>query len=224
MNYSAVLLKYALCYLMMFLFTWIGKINNSNKLFDAKGLLAVNRAYLIALHLAGILWFGFVPLTYLHKFLNEILLSNRLPHFFWLILFGLLMIAMAFTGSRAARQIHIKKNDPGLSNKFLICYILARILFLCAYELFFRGFLLFDSIKWFGTIPAVLFTTALTVLIHLFSNKKEMWACIPFGILLSVCCIAFNAVWPAIALHLTLSFTYEIPVVKQFFYNIKSVK
>ncbi len=225
MNSSDALLKYALCYSMMFILTWISKLNKSNRLFDAKGLLAANAGNLIGLHFAGILWMGLVPFTLFKQSFKAILYGSGLPTLSWLLLFVFLLAIIVLTGFRASRQIHIKQeNIPASSNKFLNYYFLVRILFLCSYELFFRGFLLFDCIKWVGILQAIILTTGLTVLIHVFTNKKEMWACIPFGIILCSCCIAFNAVWPAIVLHLALSLAYEIPLVNQFLTQLKLIK
>lgn len=225
MNNSDDLLRYILCYGMMFLFTWIGKLNRSNRLFDAKGFLAANRTYLVGLHLAGILWLGIVPLTYLNQIQQGILFGNGIHRFLWWLLFGCLLLAMSVTGFRASRRINIsEQNNPASLNKFLAFYFPVRILFLCAYESFFRGFLLFGCIKWFGIIPAVALSTGLTVLIHVFTNKKEMWACIPFGIILCTCCITIHAVWPAMLLHLALSLAYEIPIANKFFTQLKPVK
>ena len=76
----------------------------------------------------------------------------------------------------------------------------------------------------FGLIPAIALSTGLTVLIHVFTNKKEMWGCIPFGIILCGCSVVFNAVWPAIVLHLALSLSYELPPSYQFLKPVKLIK
>ncbi len=222
---SDALLKYALCYSMMFILTGISKQNKSNRLFDTKGIPAANARKLIGLHVAGIIWLGLVPVTLFKQSFKAILSGSGSPNFSWLLLFVFLLAIIIRTGFRAGRQIHINhENTNASSNKFLNYYFPVRILFLCTYELFFRGLLLFDCIKWFGILSAVILTTGLTVLIHVFTNKKEMWACIPFGILVCTCCIAIQAVWPAIVLHLALSMSYEIPPVNQFLTQLKSIK
>ncbi len=224
MNSPDAFLKYALCFSIMFMLTWISKLNKSNRLFDTKGMPAANIHNLIGLHCAGILWLGLVPMTDFNRSLTILVLGNGSPAFVRLILFIFLAAIISHTGLRASRQVHIHYELQPASNKFLLCYFPARILFLCAYELFFRGFLLFDGMKWFGILPAMLLTTGLTVLIHAFTNKKERWACIPFGMILSGCCITMNAVWPAMVLHLALSLSYEVPVVTQFLTPLKLSK
>jgi membrane protease YdiL (CAAX protease family) len=225
MNYSDSLWKYALCYTIMFILTWISKRNKSNRLFSSEGLLAANAGYLMVLHFAGIFWFGLVPIVLLKYSIKTFLLGSEYLNFFWVLFLALLLIIIALTAFRESSKIYVKQgyiHTP--SNKFFSYYFPLRILFLCAYELFFRGFLLFDCIKWFGIFPAIILSTCLTILIHVFTNKKEMWGCIPFGIILCSCCIAFKAVWPAIILHLTLSLAYEIPLTHQFINQLKFSK
>jgi membrane protease YdiL (CAAX protease family) len=215
----------AFCYCMMFILTWISKRNKSNRLFDAKGNRAVNTGNLLGLHIAGIGGLGLVPITLFNQSFESILFGKGLPPNFFVIVWLFLLFAIGFTGLRAGSQIQIcRHNSNGFSSAFLIHYFLVRILFLCSYELFFRGFLLVECIQRVGIFWAVLVTTGLTVLIHVFTNKKEMWACIPFGIILSICCITFNAVWPAILLHVALSLAYEIPPAHQFLNQLKFVK
>lgn len=225
MNNSANLLKYVLCYTLVFILTWIAKRNKSNRLFNSDGVLAKNTGYLIALHVAGIVWLGVVPITLFKISLKAFLFGSEYPNFLWLLLIVLLLPVMAATAFKESNKIYIKhKNIGGISNNFFSYYFFVRILFLCAYELFFRGILLFACIEWIGVAPAIILTTGLTVLIHVFTNKKEMWGCIPFGIILCICCIALNAVWPAIVLHLALSLAFEIPLTQKFIHQLKFSK
>ena len=225
MNHSASILLYAGCFTMLFASTWISKHNKSNRLFDAQGVLAVNSSTLLGSHAAGIYWLGVVPLILLKRSPEIVLTGSGFPGILWLLVWVFLLIVIVFTGLKAGRNIQIyQAYRHGFSNKFLTIYFLLRILFLCSYELFFRGWLLFDGIKWCGIYPAILFTTFFTVLIHVFTNKKEMLGCIPFGIILSSCCIVFNAVWPAIVLHVALSMAYEIPPLNHFLKHLKLSK
>jgi membrane protease YdiL (CAAX protease family) len=97
---------------------------------------------------------------------------------------------------------------PG--NSFLIVYFITRSIFIIAYELWFRGFLLIDSVAFFGIPTALLLNVGLYALLHIVNGKREVLACIPFGLLLCFLCIWQGAAWPAIAIHLTLTLSYEI--------------
>lgn len=206
------LIIYAGCYGVMFLLTWITNRNKSNRLFDVNGIIAANTGNLLGLHIAGIGWLALVPVMLFHQSFKATLSGTGLPSNSLVLLFLFLLVVICLTGYRAGRQIEISRYYcAGLSKVFLVHYFFFRILFLFSYELFFRGFLLFECIQIVGIFSALLVTTGLTVLIHLFTNNKEMWGCIPFGIVLSLCCVAFNSVWPAIVLHIALSLSYEIP-------------
>ena len=222
MYFQGTLLIYTLIYTAVFILTWASKSNNSNRLFDEKGLPAKNTLYLIGLHVGGILLLGSLPIFILPGSFNELLHGSNTLNITWLLSFVFLFVLLTVTGFRAGSRIHIKEdNIQILSARFLTQYFIVRILFLCSYELFFRGFMLFDCIKYFGSFTAITVTTLLTVLIHIFTNKKEMWSCIPFGIILSSLCIAIHAVWPAMLLHVALSLAYEIPPVNHYITQLK---
>lgn len=219
------ILIYAGCYSFMFIITGIAKRDKSNRLFDTKGVLAINGNNLIGLHLAGIIVFGIVPYVILNPSFKRILLGTAIPDLPGSMLLFFLLILISMMGFRASRHISIRgESKPGEYKKVISWYFMIRILFLVAYEFFFRGVILFEGIKWIGVFPSILFSTGLTILIHVFTNKKERWGCIPFGIILCSCCLVFNAVWPAIVLHLALSLSYEIPPVYHFLKPAKVIR
>ena len=225
MKNSEALLIYACCFSMFFIIKWMSKTNRSNRLFDKNAALSTNTGNLIGLHLAGILWLGLVPVILLKRSFNETITGEVLPTLSWFLSFISLIALVVISVLRVNRKIHIPhKNIHILSGKFIGQYFFVRILFLVAYELFFRGMLLFDCIKWFGIFQAITLTTLLTVLLHAFSNKKEMWACIPYGIISCCCCISIQAVWPAIILHLALSITYETSLLNRSLTHLKLIK
>ena len=199
MTNQAVVLIYILCYILMFIITGLSKLRGSNRLFGFKGALPNNPSCLVVLHIAGILWFGFVPWCLSKQSLKAILFGNGLPTLSWMMLFIVLLAVIIFTAFRASQKVQIKHAAGSLSAAaFLPFYFPLRIIFLGAYELFFRGVVFFDCIKWVGLVYAIIITTFLTGLIHVFTNTKEMWACIPFGIACCIFCISLHAVWPAI--------------------------
>jgi hypothetical protein len=55
-----IISKYAICYVVFFLFSWLDKLENADKPITKKGLPA-NPGILFALHIAGILWFDIMP-------------------------------------------------------------------------------------------------------------------------------------------------------------------
>ncbi|MBL7763134.1 MAG: CPBP family intramembrane metalloprotease [Chitinophagaceae bacterium] len=210
--------KYFICYGLFFLLTYITKLNDGLKLIDEKGIVR-NPGILVGLHIAGILWLGIVASNILNYSFFSIVFGSRSPEpAQWIVLLVLLIIAITTSHAHANSFRFKNTNDYSgntLTYSFLRKYFIIRILFLIAYEAWFRGYLLADSIQHFGTIPAVLINVVLYAQLHIFSRKKELIASIPFGILLCGLSTWFDAAWPAIILHLTISLTYEITLVSK---------
>jgi len=89
-------------------------------------------------------------------------------------------------------------------------YFIIRIVFLISYEFFFRGVLLFFFIENNGLILAIIISTSLYVLIHIFDTKAEILGAIPFGIVLCLFSYFTNNIWAAFIIHGTLSGVYEV--------------
>ncbi len=98
---------------------------------------------------------------------------------------------------------------------FIVGYFFIRILFICAYESWFRGYLLHDCITSLGEPLAILLNVSLYTLLHVVNGKEETLACIPFGLLLCGLCIWQGAGWPAVVIHLTLTITYETSFIRK---------
>jgi membrane protease YdiL (CAAX protease family) len=215
-----VILSYAAACTIFFALLWQTKNMRSNRLFDAHGW-AEFPVLLTGLHLGGILLFGILPLCFHHPapliFISRVSLGG-LPS---LITFLLVILLPAFSARMAGKNGHpaLFKTIP-FSPRFLAIYFSLRIGFIVAYECWFRGFLLQDTITAFGILPALLLNTVLYAVVHLVNDRKEVWGCIPFGLLLCGLCLWQGAVWPAVLIHVTLTLSYEI----SFLRKIKATK
>lgn len=222
---TIIILQYTGFFALFFIYTGIAKLNRSNRFFDNKGILVKKAWILIGLHLTGAVCLGLLPLLSFGQSLITIIFGHNFPSLAWICSFVLLLFISASAGLTAGKRICIRyERMQKVSNKFLMTYFFVRVLFLCAYELFFRGTLLFTCILFFGITPAVIISTCLTVIVHVFTDKKEMFSCVPFGILLSALCISINAVWPAMVIHLALSFGYEIKPFHHLLTRLKPIK
>lgn len=101
----------------------------------------------------------------------------------------------------------------------VIIHLALRSSFLICYEWFFRGCILLSCIENFGVLAAIIINQVLYVFIHSFNDKKEMLGSIPFGLILCVFTIWYQSVWPAILLHLLLSFSHELFLLFPIFYK-----
>lgn len=215
-----IILSYAAAYTIFFALLWKTKKMRSNRIFDARGW-AEFPALLTGLHLGGILLFGILPFCFRHPAPLIFISRDSLGNLSSLLTFLLVILLPAFSAHMAGKNGH-----PGLlatipfSSRFLAIYFLLRIGFIVAYECWFRGFLLQDSMAVFGILPALLLNTLLYAVLHLVNDRKEVWGCIPFGLLLCGLCLWQGAVWPAVLIHVTLTLSYEI----SFLRKIKATK
>jgi len=219
--------KYAICYSIYFLILFIGKTEHSCRLFHA-GVPANNSGILLGVHLAGILWLGVVPFFILQHATNDIVFGLESPTILQLsCLVVLLLASIAIASIDTGKTNTAKPLQPRadlFSKTFVRQYTLYRTVFLMCYELFFRGYLLSDTIQRTGVVASISLNVALYVLLHVFNDKKEMIACIPFGIILCSLCIWFGAAWPAILIHTVFAIVYELKLLKKNLFTINNMR
>jgi membrane protease YdiL (CAAX protease family) len=215
--------------MVFFGFSWMCKIKGIHRLINDDGVFTLKPKGLISAHIIGIIWLGLISVILLKHTNFEVLTEIKIPVSFIIVLYFflfLLIVAIAFEQSKNA---YIKSQSSSesfarLSSEFFLSYFIIRALFLFSYELWFRGLLLFDCIHWFGIPLAVLVNVFLYVLVHIFNGKKEVLACLPFGLLVCFFSIVFNTVWPAIMLHIGFSLAYEINFYRLNLINSKTIK
>ncbi|MES1216208.1 MAG: CPBP family intramembrane glutamic endopeptidase [Bacteroidota bacterium] len=212
--------KYAICYGIFFLLTYITKLNDGNKFFDQKGIVR-NPGALAGLQIAGILWFGFIPANIFDESFISMVFGNHLPGLLKMsVLIMLVMNAIILSSTQSENEfiriVTQKANNIFITRGFAYRYFIFRIVFLIAYEAWFRGYLLTDCVTAFGIPLAIFINVSLYTILHSFSGRKEIIGCIPFGILLCTLCTWFGAAWPAIIMHVALAFTYEYKLADKF--------
>jgi membrane protease YdiL (CAAX protease family) len=218
--------KYAICFGVFFLLTFLSKLNDGSKLFDQKGVVR-NSGALAGLQIAGILWLGIIPANIFNQSFLSVVFGNHSPGILKMIVFVLLTINTIVISATQAENEFVRIMSKKISNVFItkgfVCrYFIFRIIFLVAYETWFRGYLLMDCAASFGVAWAIVISVALYTLMHSFSGRKEILGCIPFGIVLCGICIWFGAVWPAIVLHAALAISYEFKLSNKFL-NLKNI-
>ena len=227
METTHLIMKYLICYSGFFILSWLAKSNDGNKLLDNKGPVR-NTGTLIGLQIGGILWLGIVPFFILKHSLTTIIFGDSAQQLWPQIIFITLIAATVFIAitqsKKDLRGIQNREIATGvLSSSFIVKYVIVRFIFLCVYEIFFRGFLLTDSSNQLGIPLAIAINVSLYTLIHIFSGRKEIIGCIPFGLALCAVSILFKVAWPAIVLHLALSFTYEVSSLNSINKSLKPV-
>ena len=202
-------------YSLFFSFLWLSKEKRVIRLFDSDGFTA-HPVLLILFHIAGILIFGFAPFLSGHEF--SYLPVQQIAWIMILITITLVSFSIMISyhlASKKCNQFPITSSLQ-IPGKFLITiYFIVRILFICFYEIWFRGFLLNYGIDNLGILPAVLVNVGLYSLLHMVNGKEEMISCIPFGFLLCYLSIWQGSALAAIVIHLALTITYEFSFIKK---------
>jgi hypothetical protein len=214
-----IILPYAMSYFVFFALLLFCKRHNSNRLAEGSSSTQ-SGSLLVSLHVAGIFLFGIVP--FFSRHLSSPLNNNLHTLSKWplsvLLMVAILMIITFsnFAGKKGMVPTQsFRSSNNGLNYSFLAMYCFVRICFIVAYETWFRGFFLNDCIVALGLSGAVALNLGLYALLHVVNRKEEIIACIPFGLLLCFLCIWQQAVWPAIVVHLALTVSYEVYIVRK---------
>lgn len=121
---------------------------------------------------------------------------------------------LIFTIARATKKPPSLAQYPEIrtstwNRALLIWSALSWMGYLLAYELMFRGFLLFSCARAFGAWPAIVINTAIYSLVHVPKNAREGLGAIPFGILLCVLTFQTGSIWIAVLVHWVMALANE---------------
>ena len=208
-NLTQIYYLIAASFIIYFIISYAYKIfkiqNVEEALLTSRGLLLINLK-----HILGILLFGliFYLITPEYRFLIN---SFEIPNLnILLLLLGVVFISALLAFTLVKKNLKNKAEISQYSHNQGWIYFIIRIVFLISYEFFFRGVLLFFFIEINGLILAIIISTSLYVLIHIFDTKAEILGAIPFGIVLCLFSYFTNNIWAAFIIHSTLSGVYEV--------------
>lgn len=212
---------YSFCYFMMIIQMWLNKDAGNCRLINEHGEIDNRPINIICNFLIGIFWMGILPVIFLDLPVLKIFTGTKFPASYLLFIYMLLLLLIALLAIKYSSGVKLQPTIAGKVNKrlpvfFITCYFIVRTAFLFAYEMFFRGFLLFYCIDVMGVTIAIIVNTLLHMFLHLYNSKKEMLACIPFSVLACWLSIIFGAAWPAIILHITFSNVYEVNLYRSY--------
>ena len=202
-------------YSLFFSFLWLSKEKRVNRLFDNEGFTD-HPALLILFHMAGVLILGCAPFLSGHEYSYLPVQTNA-----WLMIIVtivLVILCIIVSNKLASKKFQQLSQTCSLDlpgNYMITGYFMIRIVFICTYEIWFRGFLLNYGIENIGILPAVLVNVGLYTLLHMVNGKDEMISCIPFGLLLCYVSVWQGSPLPAIAIHLALTISYEFSFIRK---------
>lgn len=208
-NLTQIYYLIAASFIIYFIISYAYKIlkiqNVEEALLTRRGLSLINLK-----HILGILLFGliFYLITPEYRFLIN---SFEIPNLnILLLLLGVVFISALLAFTLVKKNLKNKAEISQYSHNQGWIYFIIRIVFLISYEFFFRGVLLFYFMEINGLILAIIISTLLYVLIHIFDSKAEILGAIPFGIVLCLFSYFTNNIWAAFIIHGTLSGVYEV--------------
>lgn len=161
----------------------------------------------------GVLLYGVIPATVLLSFTPYTWADYGVTaHFTWETLYwgiGLLLIIPMLT-YRTAKQsdslaMYPEIRLPQWNERLLLSSCFAWVAYFFAYELMYRGFLLFACLRAFDVWTAITINTAFYAITHVPKGMKEAIGSIPMGILLCGLTISTGNIWLAFMAHTTLS-------------------
>jgi membrane protease YdiL (CAAX protease family) len=213
----------ACCYSLLFLLCLLVWKNKSENIISLKTLNG-NWKLLHLRHAGGASIMILLPVFFLPELPMHLLVwpgPVTIVQAITLLITGLIILALVIK-DRESLSFE-ENNDYNGSSLHEAIHIVLRSFFLISYEWFFRGCILFSCIYIFGTAQAILINLGLYAFIHSFNGRKEIYGSVPFGLILCVFTLWYQSVWPAILLHLLLSFSHESFLLHPFFKKSKTV-
>ena len=205
-----IAVSFAVYFLLSYAYKILRIRNVEQALMSIHGLLLINLK-----HGVGILIFGlcFVLVAPEFRFLiSDIELVSWEIVLLFILTLGL-SIFVSYKSVLKKLQTDLQKSHYGFNSVW--SYFSVRILFLFAYEFFFRGIIFFSFLNEFNLVIAIALTTILYVIIHGFDSRNEILGAIPFGIVLCLFSYFTNSIWFAFIIHFALSSVYEYSIFKR---------
>ncbi|KXB08700.1 hypothetical protein AKJ55_00490 [candidate division MSBL1 archaeon SCGC-AAA382M17] len=176
----------------------------------------------IVQRLTGFVFFGLIPLIIFTSIRNISFqkygfnIQNLDQSFIWLGIFIPLILLINYF--MASKEINLQ-NYPQIriknwSTKFLIINFITWLIYLFAYEAFFRGFLLYSFYYTFGISTSIVVNIILYAMAHLPKGSREMIGSIPFGLVLCMITINTGSFLPAFLIHGIMAISYEFFSIK----------
>ncbi len=176
-----------------------------------------NTLHVLFQRLTGICIFGFIPVLFITGF-GEYSLADFGIGFnisgesvLWTILFVAIIFPVNYFNSRKPSNLDVypQIRKTVWSRELITVSALSWIIYLLAYEMLFRGFLLFSSLEIMGYWPAIALNTGIYSIVHYPKGNKEAFGAVPLGILLCVLTIKTGNIWIAFFTHVALALSNE---------------
>ena len=175
-----------------------------------------NTHHILFQRLTGICIFGIIPAFLITTFgasLADLGISFKIQaeSVLWTLLLMAFILPMNYINSKKPSNLAVypQIRKSFWSGGLLLVSALSWIIYLLAYEMLFRGFLLFSSLEILGYWPAIALNTGIYSLVHYPKGSKEAFGAVPLGVLLCVLTIKTGNFWIAFFTHVVLALSNE---------------
>lgn len=162
---------------------------------------------------AGFLFLGVLPSLVTFIFLPTswgdygVKFPQNIETLYWIVGLAIIIIPLNAWNAKKADNLlmypQIRANE--WTKATFIQEYTSWIAYLLAYELLFRGFLLFALYRVSGAWVATMVNVALYAIAHIPKGQKEAVGAIPLGLLLCYLTLRTGDIWIAVVVHITLA-------------------
>lgn len=176
----------------------------------------------VSQRITGFVFLGFIPMV-LFVHIQDISLQkyginlhNLEDSLIWIGIFAPVIILVNYfiagkgTNLQKYPQIRLKT----WSAQSLIINFSTWVIYLFAYEAFFRGLLLFSFYYTFGIKTAIIVNIILYALAHLPKGNREIIGSVPFGLVLCLITLSTESFFAAFLIHGIMAISYEFFSIK----------
>ncbi len=174
-------------------------------------------SWVIFQRLTGVVIFGIIPFILIvvqNVDFERIGLTfqNKESAITWI--FGLILLSVAINSFVAKKPDHqdmypqIRTPQPW-GKSLLFVSALTLFLYTLAYEIMFRGYLLFTCRDEMGPVLAITINTSIYTLVHIPKGWKETIGAIPMGIILCWLTLKTGNIWIAVVVHVAVAWSSE---------------
>ena len=126
---------------------------------------------------------------------------------YWILGIYVILIPLIISTSRKPdfTSVYPLIRQKKWNRKLILTNTGSWVIYLFAYEFFFRGFLLFKCIRYFGSWPAILINVSLYFSVHIPYGFWVSVGAIPLGVALCIASIHTGSMWVAFFVHLLVA-------------------
>jgi membrane protease YdiL (CAAX protease family) len=167
--------------------------------------------------LVGVTVFGVIPAILFIGVLGRswasfgVVSRFSMEDLWWTLGLSALAIPIAYSGARKeeGKRFYPEIRRPEWGARTLFLSAIGWVSYTIAYELLFRGFLVFSCYRVMGIGPAIAVNIAIYALAHVPKRMTEGIGSLVFGVILCFITLQSGCVWVAVLVHIVLALSNE---------------